>query len=81
MYNIGMLLYYFLFGRPLFDHEDVEISIHLKESIQEVPFPSHTKAIYTKKARLFIESCILGRFHHQEAVRQHPWINEASILL
>jgi hypothetical protein len=30
LYNLGLILYEFLFGRPLFDHEDLDIIIYLK---------------------------------------------------
>ena len=54
MYNIGMVMYAYLFGRPLFEHEDIEITIFLKENMKSIIFPEYFNIHYTKKTKLFI---------------------------
>lgn len=69
-----MLLYYFLFGRTCFEHEDIALSIYLKQNLKELPFPTHTKVIYSKKTREFIQECIVGNIRSPKMLMDQIWI-------
>lgn len=69
MYNIGLLIYYFLFGRALFEHDDLDFTIQLKSNLMAIPFPKSIHISYSKNVQLFIENCIVGKFKTIEDIR------------
>jgi hypothetical protein len=81
MYNIGMIMYHYLFGRAPFEHEDLEVSLYLKTQLKELPFPKSLKADCSKKAQRFIQSCILGNLRILEEIREDPWVQLNKITI
>jgi hypothetical protein len=65
MFNIGTIVYHYLFGRNPFEHEDLEFTNYLKNNMTELPFPKSMPLNYSKKTQIFIENCILGKYHNE----------------
>jgi hypothetical protein len=74
MFNIGLLMYHYLFGRNPFEHEDLEFTIYLKTHLEEVPFPKSIHVNYSKKVEQFIQNCICGKFSSEQEVKRDAWV-------
>lgn len=67
-------MYEYLFGRVLFEHEDLEFTLYLKANLQEVPFPKTIQCGCSKKVQTFIENCVLAKYRTMEDIKHDPWI-------